>query len=333
MKMKKRILFTALVSLGILTSPGVINHIHADMISIQPAPSKPTSVSQPGNKKRIKRGRNHSYQSIKDRINRTVHDNNNRQQISGMKQFAKRRVHFYYPKVGFNTRDLGGYVTANGRYQVKPDRIIRSAGLDNLSNQGVRTLKKLKVHQDVDLRFPDQIKKRPDPGEPKSRFLNRTKIDIQDDPVYSAQEDAAMRSQIDNDGEWYFYGRSAVDNHDAIKAYQRVFRDLLANHHGAVLYHCDVGRDRTGVVSALILSALGVKRNTIYHDYLLTNYYRHKNGMHAAPYNRQAGELKHFLDTIDRQDGNVNHYLHKVIGLKHSDVKKLRSMYLEPVDD
>ena len=46
---------------------------------------------------------------------------------------------------------------------------------------------------------------------------------------------------------------------------------LLQNVDGAILFHCTSGKDRTGIVSAIILTALGIDKETIYYDYLLTN--------------------------------------------------------------
>src|SRR3546814_79257 len=55
--------------------------------------------------------------------------------------------------------------------------------------------------------------------------------------------------------------------------YKVVFDDLLAKK-GAVVYHCSAGQDRTGVATALVLSALGVPRDLILADYHLSTQYR-----------------------------------------------------------
>ena len=51
-------------------------------------------------------------------------------------------------------------------------------------------------------------------------------------------------------------------------AFQRIFEILGAAGRGVVLFHCAVGKDRTGVVAALLLSLLGVPRRVILEDYL-----------------------------------------------------------------
>jgi len=52
--------------------------------------------------------------------------------------------------------------------------------------------------------------------------------------------------------------------------YRRVFAELLAGH-APLAFNCAAGKDRTGVAAALLLTALGVPRETVIADYLLTN--------------------------------------------------------------
>ena len=66
----------------------------------------------------------------------------------------------------------------------------------------------------------------------------------------------------------YYRGMVSLSNHDA---WTQIFEILLNNPGNAVLFHCGSGKDRTGVVAAMILSALGIDKETIYQDYLLTN--------------------------------------------------------------
>ncbi len=54
--------------------------------------------------------------------------------------------------------------------------------------------------------------------------------------------------------------------------YQRMFQQLLA-HQVPLAFNCSAGKDRTGVAAALLLTALGVPRETVVQDYLLTNEY------------------------------------------------------------
>ena len=135
-----------------------------------------------------------------------------------------------------------------------------------------------------------------------------------------------------------------------------IFGDLLANK-GAIAYNCSAGQDRTGFVTAMILSALGTPRDIILQDYHLSTQYRqpgnempkinleaHPNDPAAAlfakfqsdPRGNVAQPLKEadgtpFLasafDEIDKRWGSVDGYLEKEIGLNKVDIANLRRIY------
>jgi hypothetical protein len=66
--------------------------------------------------------------------------------------------------------------------------------------------------------------------------------------------------------------------------YKKFFELLLAQNSGALLYHCSAGKDRTGVATALLLSALGVDRETVIKDYLLSAHYVADKYYPVVPY-------------------------------------------------
>src|SRR3546814_5534920 len=135
--------------------------------------------------------------------------------------------------------------------------------------------------------------------------------------------------------------------------YKVVFDDLLAKK-GAVVYHCSAGQDRTGVATALVLSALGVPRDLILADYHLSTQYRRPenempkldaaaypnnpvaayyrkaqmspNGLKPQPLYDKSGaaRLSATFDEIDTRWGSVENYLDKVLGVDASDIAALR---------
>jgi protein-tyrosine phosphatase len=64
-----------------------------------------------------------------------------------------------------------------------------------------------------------------------------------------------------------------VTKEPALQAYRRFFQAALEQKEGALSWHCQAGKDRAGVGSALMLLALGVDWDTIVQDYMLTNEY------------------------------------------------------------
>ena len=104
------------------------------------------------------------------------------------------------------------------------------------------------------------------------------------------------------------------------------------------VFHCTAGKDRTGFAAALLLSALGVDRTTIEHDYLLTNqlYKRdarlegqgHPHVMKVL-WQVQPEFLHAAFDAVDAQHGGMRDYLHGAIGLSPQELAALQAMLLE----
>ncbi len=112
------------------------------------------------------------------------------------------------------------------------------------------------------------------------------------------------------------------------------------------MFHCHDGKDRTGLVAALLLDALGVERATILDDYGFTARYRRRTEQESS-YERliesgmseeaAAGVLttpkwamQHALEELDRRYGSVAEYLRGPAGMNHYRLKALRQRVLEP---
>ncbi|MBK7250775.1 MAG: tyrosine-protein phosphatase [Gammaproteobacteria bacterium] len=167
-----------------------------------------------------------------------------------------------------NFRDLGGYVCAGGG-QVRFGRLFRSGGLSRLDAATAPRLTALGVRTIWDLRRESERRHAP------TRWPD-TGVDVRhlDDPADHAS------------AAWDFWPRgrtpSAAELRDAmIVLYGGMHRWLGSRLQGLfaalsagevpLVFHCSAGKDRTGVAAALVLSALGVDRDAIYEDYMLTN--------------------------------------------------------------
>ena len=125
------------------------------------------------------------------------------------------------------------------------------------------------------------------------------------------------------------------------------FLQIVLNHEdGALLYHCTAGKDRVGVATMLILSALGVSRDTILEDYLLTNGYLadevNETVQKAKQYSddpdlefavrafEAASEryLRNAWDSIDRNYGSTEAFLVQRLGFGAHETQLLREKYL-----
>jgi protein-tyrosine phosphatase len=155
-----------------------------------------------------------------------------------------------------NLRDLGGYPAWGGGV-VRWRTLLRSDALHMVGSGGVATMSELGLHTIVDLRTPFEVETAPSALDGLAVRLEHVPIlsgDLQSLPL---ELDAIYRYMIDDCGE-------------AIAAAIKV---LCAAEALPALVHCSAGKDRTGVVIALVLAVLGVPDQVIAADYALSATY------------------------------------------------------------
>lgn len=159
-----------------------------------------------------------------------------------------------------NFRDLGGYATADGR-RVRWRRLFRSDGLHVLTAADVaRVRDELQIGAVIDLRSTAELRV------DGRGLLEQEAIRFHHLPLFDGGQTSADRQSAAamNLADRYFllaeYAREAIG---------RVVT-VLAETSSPAVYHCAAGKDRTGVVSAVILGALGVKDEVIIADYAAT---------------------------------------------------------------
>ena len=160
-----------------------------------------------------------------------------------------------------NFRDLGGYPTADGG-TLAWRRIYRSDGLHRLTKADVvRIRDELGVTDLIDLRSSAELAadgRGPLENEP----LAFHHVPLFDGNTGAASFSAEVREMTLADR---YLGLAEV----AKQAIARVV-EIVASAEGGAVYHCAAGKDRTGVISAILLSALGVTDDLIVADYALT---------------------------------------------------------------
>jgi protein-tyrosine phosphatase len=166
-----------------------------------------------------------------------------------------------------NFRDLGG-IPAGGEKKIKNGIIFRSANPDTISKEDIKKLHSLNIRTIIDLRAPGERKKRKksmdhiDVLSLPLDFQQTTRERLK--PVLNKKNSEAMISDISNS--LYL---------EILDATQPIFKEIMdvlcKPERCPVLIHCHVGKDRTGIISALILHALGTERQLIIDDYLKSN--------------------------------------------------------------
>jgi protein-tyrosine phosphatase len=156
----------------------------------------------------------------------------------------------------FNFRDLGGYATRDGRH-VRWRRLYRSDALHHLSDADLRHVRdELGVRTIVDLRSSAERS-----GEPTSP-LAAPPVQVHHVPLFDRERSGSTPSLPLADIYLMLlrFAREPIAN--AVR--------VLASSNEPALFHCAAGKDRTGIVAAVLLGALGVRDEDIVEDYAAT---------------------------------------------------------------
>lgn len=232
-----------------------------------------------------------------------------------------------------NFRDIGGYLGDGGR-RVRQGRVFRSDHLAALTPTDVAALQALPLTHSIDFRGVDESAARP------YEIPGVTKLALSIEPTVVQRVQALMASgQTPSSAETVALMcdtyRGFVHEHGP--TFGRFLRHLLA-HPTPVVFHCTAGKDRTGFAAALLLSALGVERDIIMQDYLLTNrlYRRSPSVEEAGPahvmdvlWQVQPAFLQAAFDAMDRDHGGVSSYLAGPVGIKDAEREQLRHALLD----
>lgn len=182
----------------------------------------------------------------------------------------------------YNTRDLGGIPTREG-HVIRKCRLIRSGTLSKCTANDMELLtKQHHLHTVIDLRTDAERAESPDPAIDGVRFfhnpiLSNTMLGItrEGQSRMNSLTDMIMEFMKDvGDDPGKKMGRIypiMVTDEFCLKQLSHFFHILLEQEDGAILWHCTAGKDRVGTTTALLLTALGVDREMIMQDYLLTN--------------------------------------------------------------
>lgn len=232
-----------------------------------------------------------------------------------------------------NFRDLGGYAGADGR-PVRWRRLFRSDHFGALTATDLAALAPLGIERSFDFRGEAERAATPYhwPGVVQHPLSIEPTVVQRMQAMTAAGRALTVPMVTDLMADLY---RALV------LAQSHRFAELFAHLLQAdapVVFHCTAGKDRTGVAAALILLALGVSRDVVQQDYLLTNqHYRHPPlGQSETPpdvlqvlWRVQDGFLDAALQTIDAQPGGLGGYLQR-LGLGPAALAELRQRYLQP---
>lgn len=250
---------------------------------------------------------------------------------------------------GRNFRDLGGYRAADGR-QVKWGRIYRSGVMSGLTMADLTYLSDLGVQVVCDLRSVQERGTEPNPML-KTEGPQVVAFDYDMGGSISQLMRAATRAQAVD-----AFAAAYVDFIDMLAPNYTDMFARLVRQEAPLAMNCSAGKDRTGMGSALVLSVLGVPRETVLADYALTQTYTPPSGyakqirsgapmsgvnsQQAQAFARMPPEvldvimgsdpqvMRQALAAVDRKFGGPVELAKARFGLTDAKVARLRAAYL-----
>ena len=246
-----------------------------------------------------------------------------------------------------NARDLGGYATADGR-RVKWGQLYRADALNKLDGDDLDYLARLGLRRVVDFRSEHEQQDAPDrlpmAIERWSRPMAARTADGID--LYALFRDPTRLNATDTAELMRSINRQLVREYTP--EYREWLRQLAtADTAAPQIFHCTAGKDRTGFAAAILLSALGVPREQIMADYLLSAAYiaghaeRRIRRIRLLSLLRidaealrpmmtvEASFLQAAFDEAERSYGSFDTYLTEGLGVDDRVRAQLRARFLE----
>lgn len=288
---------------------------------------------------------------------------------------AKALSHFPKPEIErglplqtvSNARQLGGLVMSDGRV-IKENMLLRTAHLAEASEDDLKALKDVyNLSLVIDLRSVQEHTFAPDQEIAGAKNISHSLMESQlkGDSMKNMEMDFGKQytpeqlSELSKEQIFVLICQMPmfqkmmrnlyllmVSNKDSQKEIAAAFRDILDAKGNTVLWHCTQGKDRCGLLSVMILGALGADRETILKDFMIsddayapmtTHLLKVAQEMGADEatketiqgmigVSRKAMELA--LDWIENNYGSIPNYIKKALGLTTEDIEQLQQYYL-----
>jgi protein-tyrosine phosphatase len=216
------------------------------------------------------------------------------------------------PFVGVsNFRDLGGYPTDDGR-TTRWGRLYRSDALHEMTVDDLELFRRLGIASIVDLRDPDEV------ARTGRGLLAREAILFVNPSVLSTTiEERAVASVVGDD---YLFERYLHYLDVGREAFARAIQEMAKKENYPMVFNCFFGKDRTGVLASIVLRCIGVNRQAVIDDYVLTSTRVdlilarlrrdrvHRDAIDQSDpvlFSSEATTMSKFLDELERRHGGA----------------------------
>ena len=235
----------------------------------------------------------------------------------------------------YNIRDLGGYATGSGETRWR--QVLRADALHRLDEAGMATLVEAGVRTVIDLRHDHELVSAPNPFSTADgvEYINISLFEHLTPPGMAPGTARPTNVLLE------LYKMALAQRQEAIRD---VFVAIADAPEGMVLFHCTAGKDRTGIIAALLLAAHGVDPETIEEDYAVTARMiapmvdelvagAVARGADIGRFKLLLGSepetMREFLDHLEAAHGGADAYL-SAIGIGASQRDRLRTRFVGP---
>ncbi|TMR24198.1 tyrosine-protein phosphatase [Nonomuraea turkmeniaca] len=229
-----------------------------------------------------------------------------------------------------NFRDVGGYATRDGR-TVQWQRLYRADSLGWLAGDDLTAFRALRVRTVIDLRHSFEVDKAGRVPETEGQSYHNL-------PIEGRRWDTAVYHEGIGVPR-YLADRYLEVTEDGVENLRTALETIASADNAPVVIHCAAGKDRTGILAALVLSLAGVDEDDIVADYALTGLAterfiadwqrRHPGeplwpGFGLAP----AETMSLFLTDLAARHGSVEEYVTRVLQVSPATIGELREHLL-----
>ena len=253
-------------------------------------------------------------------------------------------IKLHYAK---NYRDLGGIPASDGRV-IKKHMLIRGTTLKKLHKNDVKILKdEYKLTTIIDLRTNREVLDRPDAALENVNYihmpvLNDSKMGLSHEKAVHSIKSLEMMPTMES---LYIFMVTDDCKENLIKILKYILE--LPEENFSVVFHCSAGKDRTGIIAALLLAFLGVDRDLIVRDYLYTNKVTKAKarlvyfGLFLVKWSHKFSKKIHSyylakedyilsaLTSLEKEYGSLEGFFMKTLGYSKEDILRIRGKFLE----
>ena len=242
----------------------------------------------------------------------------------------------------YNTRELGGYKTTDGK-SVKWGMLFRSDKLSDISETDQKYLQKLGIKRIVD--FRSEGEKTEDPNKiPEGIKYIETPINV--DGAMRSKIEAVLKGETNKDIKSFLVDANKEFVANYTDVYESFLRGLI-DEDGPTLFHCTAGKDRAGFAAAITLIALGVSKENVIKDYMKTNIFT-KDRIDEmidkielmSLYQVDAEILRPLIgveriyietafNTAEKEYGSLENFIREGLNISDEEIQMLRNKFLD----